>query len=341
MDMLQEAVLRTVAYFDLFDFPLTRGEVWRWLYDPEHGTRNTEHSIGDIDAAISTLISEGKFKEENGCVFLAHRMGLPAVRSERYRHSVRKWRRARRWAMFFGALPGVLLVGVGNTLAYHNAKDESDIDFFIVTKPGTLWRTRFLCAASAALSNLRPAPGKTRDKLCLSFFVSEDALDLSKLMIQDSPTKVGVRPGSDRFKIQDPYLTYWTAQMTPLVSDRATLERYREKNEWVRAYLPNTLSRDASPAPPLAGPAPFWLYRLFQPLDLMAGNFLEHWQRSHFPPSIMEARLKNDGSVVVTDEVLKFHVNDRRVEIMRRWEVRIHCHPDESRGPAGFRLSPE
>ena len=99
-----------------------------------------------VDAAIATLLGSKILKEENDFVFIFDRDGLSAVRAERKIFSDRKWKRARRWARIFAALPAVELVGVGNTLAYDNAKDGSDIDFFIVTAPGAVWRTRFFCA---------------------------------------------------------------------------------------------------------------------------------------------------------------------------------------------------
>ena len=195
---LREAIIRTVCYFDLFDFPLTRMEVRSYLL-------GTEAGANEVDVMIASLTASKKLKTENGFISLHDRDGLSAIRAERKIFSDRKWKRARRWARIFAALPGVELVGVGNTLAYANAKDGSDIDFFIVTAPSAIWRTRFFCAAFAAMLDLRPKANDNRDKLCLSFFVTTDALDMRALAL-----------GAD-----DVYMRYWTRQMKPLAGKLA------------------------------------------------------------------------------------------------------------------------
>ena len=292
---LREAIIRTVCYFDLFDFPLTRAEVGDWLFGADsrftiHDSRMTPVEVG---AHIEALIADGILKEEKGFVFLSDRDGLGSIRAERKIFSARKWRRARRWARIFAALPGVELVGVGNTLAYDNARDESDIDFFIVTAPGIIWRTRFFCAALAALCDLRPKSNDNRDKLCLSFFVTTEALDMSRLAIRN----------------EDIYMRYWTRQMTPLAGKPSAFEFFRVANHEVQPR--EKIGRS------------LLLRVLFSPLGLLPGSFMAAWQKRHFPAALLAAEARHDGSVVVSDRVLKFHVNDRRADIYDRWQKRV------------------
>jgi hypothetical protein len=305
---LRAAIISTLAYFDLFDYPPTRAEVWRWLFapDPKYKIQDTKYTIADVDSSITELVSAGTLKEENGFVYLADRTGLPALREERYRHSVRKWRRARRWARVFGALPGVELVGIGNTLAFHAAKDASDIDFFIVTKPGTIWRTRALCAGLAALFRLRPTETVTRDKLCLSFFVTDDALDLAPLK----------HPGAEL----DIYLLYWIAQMTPLAGSSHAYDKFFEANAWVWKFLPNTAVRFVTYETNMTGRVLGVLGRV---LGFVSGDFMKEKQMLKFPPAINEAVARRDGSAVISDSMLKFHLNDRRAQIFERWQQRL------------------
>jgi hypothetical protein len=283
---LREAIIRTVCYFDLFDFPLTRSEICEWLY----GARASVH---EVDAVLATLIGSKILKEESGFVSLFDRNGLPAIRASRHAESARKWRRARRWSRIFAALPAVELVGVGNTLAYDNARAESDIDFFIVTAPGAIWRTRFFCAAIAALFNLRPLPNDNRDKLCLSFFVTTDSLDMQAFAIRRD----------------DIYMHYWTRQMLALAGNSATAELFQAVNH------------EVTPHGTIGSPA-VWRW-LFSPLALLPGSFMRDWQKRHFPQALIAAEARHDGSVIVSDAVLKFHVNDRRADIYDRWQRRV------------------
>ena len=283
---LREAIIRTVCYFDLFDFPLSRAEICDRLYGSDAGAH-------EVDAAVATLLDSKILKEENGFISLSDRDGLSAVRAERKIFSDRKWKRARRWERIFAALPDVELVGVGNTLAYDNAKDGSDIDFFIVTAPGAVWRTRFFCAALAAVFDLRPKADDNRDKLCLSFFVTADSLDMQAFAIRSD----------------DIYMRYWTRQMTPLAGKLSAFELFRVVNRGVsvREKIGSSVV----------------LRLLFSPLALLPGSFMRNWQKRHFPQALIEAEARHDGSVIISDSVLKFHVNDRRAYIYDRWQKRV------------------
>jgi len=292
---IREAIIRTVCYFDLFDFPLSRAEVGDWLFgaDSRFTIQDSRTTPVEGGAHIEALIADGVLKEENGFVSLFDRDGLGAVRAERKIFSDRKWKRARTWARVFAALPGVELVGIGNTLAYNNARDESDIDFFIVAAPGAIWRTRFFCAALAAALDLRPKGNDNRDKLCLSFFVTTEALDMQALAMGD----------------EDIYMHYWTRQMTPLAGNNEAFELFRVENPEVEPR--EKIDRS------------IFLRALFSPLALFPGTFMRSWQKRHFPKDLLAAEARHDGSVIVSDAVLKFHVNDRRADIYDRWQKRV------------------
>jgi len=287
---LRERIIRTVSYFDLFDFPPTRAEVRRWML-------GEAPAFGEVDAHIDALIVAGTCREADGVLYLAGGESFPAARESRFRHAARKWRRARRWARVFAALPGVELVGVGNTLAFHAPRDRSDIDLFIVTRPGAIWRTRFFAASVAALFRLRPRAEDVRDTLCLSFFATSDALNLSALALAPGP---------------DVYLSYWTAQMVPLAGSAQAAAAFRAANRWTAVSERGVLS-----TPPAA------LRALFAPLALLPGRFMHGWQRRKFPADLRAALARGDGSVIVSDRILKFHVNDRRAALRERWLARV------------------
>jgi len=297
---IRERIIRTVSYFDLFDRPLARHEVFSFLFGDDVGVDEA-----GVAVAIDVLATENKIKIIDDFVFLADRdKELLSLWKERQIISARKWKRAKRWAKFFAALPSVCLVGVGNTLSYNNAKDESDIDFFIITKPGTIWRTRAFCAIFPALFNLRPRPGDSRDKICLSFFVTQNAVRM-----YDIPTPVpetGI----------DVYMHYWTRLMVPLFGDNRLVGEFFNVNRLV----PKTVTR-----PPL------FLRLLLLFVGFFPGNFLKKTQFSLFPKILRDGESKQNGSVVISDDILKFHVSDRRADIYEQWQKRVNSILNEAR----------
>ena len=141
--------------------------------------------------------------------------------------------------------------------------------------------------------DLRPKDGDNRDKLCLSFFVTTEALEMRALA----------------FRADDVYMHYWTRQMKPLAGNSSAFELFRAVNPEIQSRGMADRSR--------------FLRTVFYPLALFPGAFMRNWQKHHFPKLLIASEERHDGSVVVSDSVLKFHVNDRRADIYDRWQKRV------------------
>jgi hypothetical protein len=185
-------------------------------------------------------------------------------------------------------------------LGYQNTKKESDIDFFIVVKPDALWLTRFIVVGIAKLMGVRPTATHAADTLCFSFWTTTRQLNLSKLALPS----------------EDPYLTFWVAQITPLFGRGDIWSRFWLANNWVKELLPNAsgyttlphaLYRAAGVTRPVS--------RLVQWLNEKVGV----WQRHHLPESIRTAVPDDSHGVVIEDNILKFHTHDRRAQYRDEW----------------------
>lgn len=272
---LHEAVLATVAWFDMFGYPLTLPEIGRFM--PVE-LRVSGASLSDIAA----ILESPEFVCMDGHYAIAGGTGDTALRHHRYRLAKSKLERARRAARLFGLLPSVRLVAACNNLAVSNAEEASDIDLFIVCRSGTLWLTRFVLAGALKALGLRPTPEDQKDKLCLSFWISESRMDISRFALPDS----------------DPYMDFWMATLLPLYDAGGVFEQFRKINGGGR---PEDGRRDR----------PGRLERLAKRV-----------QMRKFPQRIRNmANL--DSRVVISDDVLKFHVNDRREAYRDRFRERL------------------
>lgn len=289
---LQISILKTLAYFDLFDYPLTKLELWKWLWcDTGESARYDE-----IDKA---------FTEEEAFLYFKNRQSIIATREERHIISITKVRRACRVARLFRWLPYIQGIAICNSLGYRNARQSSDIDFFIITSSGAIWLTRFLTTFITLLFRLRPQVNLATDKICLSFFVSCDSLDLSCLKKGDV----------------DPYLTYWVATLLPIFGRGNIWQDFFDTNHWVKEKLPNILpiSTDASWRYIEAHSTRLKAYWITRTID----KFFERWQRWYMPVNLKIAAEANNNNVVITSNMLKFHLNDRREKYKKRWEEKI------------------
>ncbi len=288
---LRRSVLAALAYFDVFDFPLTLVEIARFL--PRSSPAEKElPALTDIRKTLRRC----PVGEREGYFFLAGRDAIVDRRREKYLLAAGKYRKARLLAACLRLLPSVRLVAVCNSLAIYNAERDSDIDFFVVTRPGAVWFTRLVTTGAVSLFGLRPDARTQRDRYCLSFFVTENALDLSSLALPSGDT----------------YLRYWLATLQPLYDAGGVMDRLMAANAWLARDLPAYAPATRSAAPPDRRPA------RSNPFEGMARRL--QWRL--FPRSI-SAAANRDSRVVVYDDVLKFHVKDRRAEIEAAYRGRL------------------
>ena len=164
---------------------------------------------------------------------------------------------SKRVIKLFKIIPWIKLVAVGNIIGAHNLRDGSDIDVFIVAKKKRVWLTRLCAAGLMAALNLRPKPGKEKDKICLNFYVSEESLDLFDLMLNHKAISQDMT-FDIRHSTFDIYFLYWLACLVP-VYDRNTYNKLIDANRWLDGVLPNW--QPVLPARRLAvNTSRLWLY---------------------------------------------------------------------------------
>lgn len=291
---LEKSILATIAYFDIFDYPLTLVEIWQWLYTYSEPRNQNQEPIKIFD--IQEILDNSDYlkkrlETKNGFYFLAGRTGLVEKRMERYNIAERKYKKALRIIKFLHLIPYVKMIAICNTLAYSNARDESDIDLFIICEKGHLWKTRFLISGFLKFFNLRPTELQTRDKICASFFLSEDNLDIRNLAIND-----------------DIYLKYWITQIYPVYDD-GVYGQFSTSNGWVKNDLPNIFSITPTIRRQLTASPLKTIFRLI--FSILPENYCKNYQWKILPDNLRQI-VNKDTRVVMNDHALKFHDNDKR-----------------------------
>ncbi len=290
---LRRSLLATLAYFDLFEYPLTLVELRRFRY------RFSEDDAPPDAAEVLAALSDDAIGERDGYYFLAGKGAIVDERRRRYRLAEKKFARARRVAAWMRLLPSVRLIAVCNSLAIANADERSDIDLFVVARRGTLWVTRLVAVGTLAIMGLRPAGEDHADKVCMSFFLSDNHLDISDM---------AQRP-------DDTYLRYWIATLVPIYDAGDTHAAFLAANAWISDRLPAVRRDPRPPGEHVSAGAVFRLLAAAEP-------FAKRLQERMFPAEIRDLAGK-DTRVVVTDDVLKFHVNDRRQQFESLFRERL------------------
>ena len=296
--LLQESILKTIAYFDLFNFPLTREEIFSYLW------QGVDIDFGKVCATLDELISSKKIEYKESFYFLPGREENVVFRNRAAAEGERKLRRARLAAWLIRNIPFLEAVFVCNSVAEETSKPNSDIDFFVVGKPNRLWFVRFFSNLILKIFGIRTGRNSSADKICLSFYVDHDHLNLSGL----------------RIVAEDIYMVYWLRQLYPVYDQKNILKKIHLENSWVRDYilLQETLpgvSRDKNILKKILE------YLLSGSLGDRCEKFLKNFQFSKLRPELLKMADLADNRVVIGDTILKFHETDARLSIYERWKI--------------------
>lgn len=294
---LEQSILSTLAYFDQFSYPLTYAELYNFLWKPPK-------EIPTFLDFIKVVNNIELVEIHSGFVYLNRRKNIVQERQIRKKFSRQKLGIAEKGVKKITWIPYIKAVFVCNTLALGHAEKESDIDLLIVTRKHRIWTTRFFVTLVLSVLRLRRHGRHVTDRLCLSFYVTEDALDFSHILIDDP----------------DIYFAYWIATLLPLYDPENVEKKIHRQNTWLNLLLPNLAPGYSSVVVQCKKNK-----ILSQGLNtLHIGDLIERalkWvQRKRMMFTKGSVRDLPDTRVVISDTMLKFHENDRRVYFKQQWQ---------------------
>jgi predicted nucleotidyltransferase len=156
--------LKTILYFSIFRYPLTLEEIHSY-------TDNV--NVLETSNELENLIKDEILKKVD--VFYVYANDLESV-TQRLKGNFQAQKAiliARKRARFIAKFPFVEAVGVSGSLSKGYYDDDSDIDFFVITKSNKLWicRTLLMLYKKVFLFN-------SRKYFCINYFISENQLEI-------------------------------------------------------------------------------------------------------------------------------------------------------------------
>lgn len=190
----------------------------------------------------------------------------------------RKFRRGRRVARLLSFLPFVRAVALCNSMGLQTVHEKSDIDIVIVATRGRAWSARLWVVGALSLLRLRHGIAR-RDPVCASFFIDESVFCLRRVAFE-----------------HDLYLSAWLKTLTPLFgemyigSTRSTPHELRVDSALARNFQ-----------------------RFFELFAVVLSEArVRAWEMSRMPICVRESAGKSESYVVLSHNMIKLHVNDRR-----------------------------
>lgn len=309
-ELLRRSILQTLAYFDLANFPLTKEELFVFLWQPP--PVKYEEFLMYLQKSGSATLG---FESVGGYFFLSGRKETIEKRQRSLIISEQKLKIACRAARLIRSVPFLKAVFVCNTVASEQAGEDSDIDFFIIAASNRIWITRLLVTFILQIFGLRRTKTSIKDKICLSFYITEDSLDLSGLRAVDD----------------DIHFIFWLNQMVPIFDPYQYHARFLQANSWVKKYVPhinsfNTSSYILNVVESKLGAVwkTMWEKMWHGSYGTLINTEAKKIQLSKMKFSGNSIDRKGDTNVVISDSVLKFHEKDTRLEYRAMWQYKIN-----------------
>lgn len=206
---LRSSILKVVAYFDLFSYPVTPEEIRLFL--------DREIRVCELQAAIDQLCKEG-------CLFPLGRFYAlhdhPWMMERRIRgnhHADELLQIAAKVSRRLFQFPYVRGIGISGSLSKHFADEHADIDYFIITRRDRLWIARTFMHLFKKLSFLT---GR-QHWYCMNYYVDEAALEIEEKNIFTATELITLLP----------------------VCGNGELTSFFDANNWVGEYFPHYSSR--------------------------------------------------------------------------------------------------
>lgn len=285
MGSREKSILKTLLYSDIFDYPLTKEELYTYLI-LENGTKISSSLFNEY---LKTLRDVIDYRESFFCV--KGRKEIINKRISLLSDNIYKLNIANRISSIFSYIPTVRLVGVSGSLAMHNAQKDDDIDFFIITSAHCVWITRLLLVSIVHVLGYRRKKKQKnlRNKVCLNMFVSSSNLKTAK-------------------KDQNLYTAHEIAQLKVLINKNDMHRSFLLANSWVLEYMPHVFE---FPNTNFNIQKVSIVEKLFQYVEPAAKYVQKNYMKKHITTEI------------VTDTKLAFHPINYRDIILQKYKRRL------------------
>jgi hypothetical protein len=210
---VRAAVIATLAFFSLYDLPLHVESVHQLLY-------KCRATLPEVSEALKNLVYLRQVVQKGNLYALSD--WDESARTTSKIEIEKRWRKVDRYFGILSIVPFISHVSIINSLAFDNAHMESDIDFFVVTRPHRLYFVRSIIIVIFRLLGVYKTRTKIHQQFCFGFYVTTKQQELGNVLLDQ----------------EDPLFAFWFASFAPLLNQTG-YEQLVSANRWVYDYFPN------------------------------------------------------------------------------------------------------
>lgn len=212
---VKDNILATLAYFDLFSYPLTAVEVYLFLAE--------KANQAEVNEGLRALLHESLVFTFSRFYTLQNDFSLVLRRNNGNVKAADMIKIGGKISNLLIKFPYVRGIAISGSLSKNYADENSDIDFFIITAKNRLWIARTLMHLVKKIAYL----ANREDYFCMNYYIDEEALEIAERNV---------------------YTAIEVVTLMPLHGD-TVFEHFYTANQWTQKYLPNKLLRVALAQP--------------------------------------------------------------------------------------------
>ena len=277
------AVLRSVAYAALFDYPLTLAQLHTSLI----GEPAEPHAIESWWRQSELLQATIEYRD--GLFYPMGRADLVPLRGRRETVSRDLLASNAGLLQLMARMPFVRMVAVSGSLAHLNAEPSADLDVFVITAAGRVWSVTLSILVMARLLGCRR-------RLCLNYVVSERALTIEPRDLFAANQIIHLKP----------------------ICGRDVFGRFVAANPFVAATYPNFASGHSMPEPTIVKTAIERAAAIAAPALERMARFVYGWHLRR-----RSAGWQSRDQVRLERECLKLHTTSHRAATLERYDAAV------------------
>lgn len=203
---LESSILKVLAYFDLFNYPVSGEEIFFFL--------DSRTAPSALPAVLGSLVAEKRIYRHDGLFSLRDDRSLVTKRLTGNVRAGILLSIAAKNARFLFQFPFVRGIGVSGSLSKNYADENADIDYFVITHTGRLWIARTLMHLYKKLTFLT---GR-QHRYCMNYYIDEKAIEIEE---------------------KNEFTAIELVTLKPFCGN-GTIDKLFSANDWALAYYPNS-----------------------------------------------------------------------------------------------------
>ncbi len=308
LNKIQKAVLSTLAFFDIFDRPLTFEELYLYLY-------KAKASEQELQKQLYELTHNNKVGKLGDWYFLPGRLKFLQEYPNRQELTKKLTTKVQKKIWYLKNVPFIKMIAIVNSVAFSTVHKDSDIDIFVITSKGRVYSTRFILIRFLKILGLLPKTEKDRaGKVCISYYVESNSINLNNIRLNN---------------IDDVYLDFWLISLNPFYGQ----DYYRKlikSNQDILVKFPNFNFK-------LKHKVSGWNFQNNESKSMFTkfiewffggfiGNLMEDTIYKYYAQQLKKLMLGQPGfpMSIIQKNILKLHGrNDRRQSIAQKHKEKI------------------